>query len=291
MDRTGKRLGVVGKPGFMRALALSPDEKRVALLVGDPQAAASDIWLLDIARGAMSRFTFGPGLMAGPVWSPDGGSIAFSSRVSVLRDLYRKPVGGAGEQELLLRAAGQNAYIYDWSRDGRSLVYGYGSDAEKAKRDLWLLGLDGDRKPVPYVEAPYNESFGQFSPDGKWMAYASDESGQEQVYIRAIPPTRPPVQVSVAGGTQPRWRRDGRELFYVSVDEKVTAAPIQFTGNGVEAGTPQPLFDFVAASGPAIGFNYQATADGQRFLMLAPPGDEAPAPITVVLNWQAALKK
>jgi len=292
MDRTGKRLGVLWKPGLMGDVALSRDEKQVALSLADPQAGTSDIWVLDIARGAMSRFTFGPGLINGPVWSPDGGSIVFSSRgASILRDLYRKPVRGAGDQELLVRAAGQNALPVDWSRDGRFLVYE--RDGERTnKKVLWILGLDGDRKPAPYLEASYNEFLAQFSPDGKWMAYVSDESGHEQVYVRAIPPTRPPVQVSIAGGSQPRWRLDGRELFYVSADQKVTAVPIRFTAAGVEAEPPQPLFDFVPGTGggPTM-FNYQPAADGQRFLMLVAPADEALVPITVVLNWQAGLKK
>jgi len=123
-----------------------------------------------------------------------------------------------------VRAAGLNARPYDWSRDGKFLVYGREGET---KRNLWLVGLDGDRKPAPYVEAPYNETMAQFSPDGKWMAYVSDESGQNQVYVRAIPPTRPPVQVSIAGGSAPTWRRDARELFYISADQKVTAVPIK----------------------------------------------------------------
>jgi len=148
--------------------------------------------------------------------------------------------------------------------------------------------------PRAYLEASYNESLAQFSPDGKWMAYVSDESGQNQVYVRDIPPARPPVQISITGGSLPRWRRDGRELFYVSADEKLMAVPIRFSGNGVEAGTSQPLFDFAPRAGGAGGtptFDYQPTADGRRFLVPVPLAEEAPTPITVVLNWTAGLKK
>jgi hypothetical protein len=160
-----------------------------------------------------------------------------------------------------------------------------------AGADLWLLPLDGDRKPIPYLQSPFNEATGQFSPDGRWMAYASNESGQPQIYVQAIPASGAKSQISTAGGDQPRWRRDGKELFYVSADQKLMAVPVK-TGAVFEIGSPQPLFEIQPVYPPLTGrFAYQPTADGQRFLVTAPVSGAATPPITVVLNWQAGLKK
>lgn len=179
--------------------------------------------------------------------------------------------------------------------DGKFLVYSqYG---EKTKDDLWLLPLDGDRKPIPYLQSPSNEVLGSFSPNGRWMAYVSDESGPLQVYVQTIPPSGDQWQVSTAGGTGPRWRRDGRELFYVAPDQKLMAVPVKsgWAASGpFEVGTPQPLFGdmLLVGFGPNRVF-YQPTADGQRFMVIARSGGEAftTPPITVVTNWQATLKK
>ena len=191
-------------------------------------------------------------------------------------DLFQKPASGAGKEELLLHA-GINARIYDWSRDGKFIVYSQYS--EQTKDDLWLLPLEGDRKPVPYLQTPFSEAEDRFSPDGRWMAYTSNESGQPQVYVQAIPPSGAKWQVSTAGGNRPEWRRDGKELFYVATDQKLMAAPVK-AGSGFEAGSPQPLFE-------PVPVGYQPSADGQRFLVSVRAAGEAstPAPITVVVNW------
>ena len=155
--------------------------------------------------------------------------------------------------------------------------------------DLWLLPLEGDRKPVPYLQTPFSESDAQFSPDGRWMAYASNESGEPQIYVQGIPASGAKWQISTTGGNQPRWRRDGKELFYVSA-QKLMAAPVK-TGTAFEAGSPQPLFEIQPVSTRFDNqATYQPTADGQRFLVTAPVGGAATPPITVVLNWQATLK-
>jgi Tol biopolymer transport system component len=290
LDRTGKRLNSVGKPGLIREAALSLDEKHVAFELADPQTGGSDLWLLDLARGATSRFTFSPApiFTGNPVWSPDGARIVYQSRHTVLRDLYQKAANGAGKEELLTHATGYNAYPNDWSPDGKFIVYVQTS--QPTKRDLWLLPTEGDHKPVPYLQTPANEDFGQFSPDGRWMAYASDESGQNQIYVQSIPTGGAKWQISTAGGSEPRWRRDGKELFYIASDQKLMAVPMKVSAAGVEAGTPQALFEDVPAGAPER-FTYQPTADGQRFLFLAPANTEAPAPITVLLNWQSRAKK
>jgi serine/threonine protein kinase/Tol biopolymer transport system component len=292
VDRTGKQISSITKSASILLSALSPDEKTIAMVRSSDNGF--DIWLQDLGRGSISRFTFGLGFNRFPLWSPDGGRIVFESNLpSAIRyDFYEKPVSGAGKEELLLHA-GINARPTDWSPDGKYIVYSEYTD--KTNNDLWLLPLQGDHKPIPYLQSPFNEVAGQFSPDGRWMAYASDESGEYQVYVQAIPPAGAKWQISTAGGIFPRWRRDGKELFYVAPDQKVTAVPIKTAGSPsapFEAGTPQPLF----AIEPALNVNlfpYQPVADGQRFLVNAQASGEATAatPIIVVLNWTAGLKK
>jgi Tol biopolymer transport system component len=205
-------------------------------------------------------------------------------------DLYLKPASGAAKEVLLLHG-GANAYPSDWSRDGKLLVYS--QTGEKTKDDIWLLPLDGDHKPILYLQTPFNERFAQISPDGRYMAYTSDESGRDQVYVQPVPPSGAKWLVSTGGGTQPRWRRDGLELFYVAADQMLMAAPVKTSGN-FESGSPQPLF---TAPGQAarnqIDFVYQPSADGKRFLVNVVAGGESASapPLTVWLNWQAALKK
>jgi serine/threonine protein kinase/Tol biopolymer transport system component len=287
IDRAGKRLGVVGKPGGYMQFAISPDEKTVAVMIGT--GSLSDIWLQDVARGVISRFTFRPGLNQGPVLSPDGSRLAFAAHSlnSYSSDIYQKPAGGNGQEELLLHA-GVNGLTLDWSPDGKWIVYQ--QTGEKTANDLWLLPLEGDHKPVPYLQTPFDEQFARFSPDGKWMAYQSNESGQNQVYVQSVPPSGAKYQISAEGGTAPQWRRDGRELYYVSADQKLTAVPIKL-GSTVEPGMPQPLFPVA----PVRAYvDYAPSRDGQRFLVNVPAGGESAAsapPITVVTNWQAALKK
>jgi len=293
LDRAGKRLGVISSPAAINNSAvLSPDENKVAIAISDSQGNA-DVWLQDLIRGTMSRFTFRPGLNRSPVWSPDGSRVLYVSRSrSGAEDLYLKPASGAGKDELLLNV-GTNAFVYDWSHDGKFILYTDFQD--KTYYDLWLLPLNGSLKPIPYLQTPFNETLGQFSPDGRWMAYASDESGKWQVYVQPIPPAGAKWQISTAGGSQPRWRHDGKELFYVAADQKLMAVPIKMGGASsltFEQGAPQSLFEGVTFNvGQYLTFFYQPAADGQRFLVNAPAGGtSSTTPITVVLNWQAALK-
>jgi eukaryotic-like serine/threonine-protein kinase len=203
-------------------------------------------------------------------------------------DIYRKPTAGNGQEELLLHA-GINAFPDDMSYDGKWIVYE--QPGQKTANDLWLLPLDGDRKPVPYLQTPFDEMTARFSPDGRWMAYQSNESGRFQVHVQTVEPSGAKYQISSSGGTEPQWQRDGKELFYVSADRTLTAVPVKL-GATVETGTPQPLFSVILADqfGNEV---YAAMRDGQRFLVLVPVAGEAGAVqlITVVTNWQAELKK
>ena len=290
MDRAGKRLGAVGKPGDFGPIAVSPDEKTVAVTVRT--GSQSDIWLEDLGRGVLSRFTFRSGVSRFPVWSPDGSRLvfAFLSLNLYSSDLYLKPAGGNGQEELMLHA-GVNGISDDWAPDGKSLVYE--QTRQTTASDLWLLPMTGDRKPQPYLQTSFDESNPRFSPDGRWMAYQSNESGQFQVYVQTIPVSGAKYQISTAGGTTPRWRRDGKELFYVSVDRKLMAVPVKL-GATVEAGAPQPLFAVSPLALNGLGnFFYAPMRDGQRFLVNTLAGGETATspPFTIVTNWQAAFKK
>jgi eukaryotic-like serine/threonine-protein kinase len=283
-DRTGKLLGNVGPQDQIFSQALSPDGKTVLFTIFNNAGDASDLWALDVARGVPTRSTFRPGTSTSGIWSPDGNTIAFESDN---RAIYTKPANGAGKEELI--GEGVNIRPLDWSRDGKFIVYE--ATGETTGSDLWLLPLEGDHKAIPYLQTPFNEGEAQFSPDGHWMAYASNESGQPQVYVQAIPASGAKWQVSAAGGVQPRWRRDGKELFYISADQKLMAVPVE-TGPGFEAGAPQPLFEIDPLFPALLGlFAYQPAADGQRFLVLEAVGGTTTLPINVVLNWQVGLKK
>lgn len=292
-DRTGKRLGLIGKPGDITFESLSPDEKKVAFGLIN-QAGNRDTWLYEFARGTTSRFTFGPGLNSEAVWSPNGARIIYKSTPPSGRnigDIYQKAASGAGKEELLLRV-GRDLRIQDWSRDGKFLLYIPDITDPKTDADLWLLPLEGDGKPIPFLATPFRETNGQFSPDGKWIAYRSNETGQDQIYVQPVPATGAKFQISTAGGGRPRWRRDGKELFYVSADGSLMAVPIQL-GASVEAGVPKPLFDFPTPLAFGVHqFYYQPTADGQRFLVNIPASQEgSSAPVKMVVNWQAGLKR
>jgi Tol biopolymer transport system component len=291
--RDGTPTGTVGPPGPYFDFSLAPDERRVAVTRYQPGEGGlrTAIWLFDIPRGTPTKFTFEAGA-GDAVWSPDGARIVFASDPIGPPSLYQKLTFGGGQNELLVRAI-VTSVPTDWSADGRNIVYDVFDP--KTKGDLWLLPTSGERKPKPFLQTPFNETDGRISPDGKWMAYVSDESGNSEVYVTGYPEPRGKWLISTNGGTQPEWRREGRELFYRAPDRKLMAVPIE-RGAGFEAGRPQPLFELPPEPGPWIQGGgdqrvYAPAADGQRFLISRPIGEESSAPITVVLNWTAGLKK
>ena len=290
MSRDGKRLGEAGKEDRNASFRLSPDGKRVALGRYDGGENA-DIWVFEFGREVTTRLTSDPkqDLILIPVWSPDGRQIAFTSSRSGIRQIYRKDAGGGGQEDQL--TTGPNLKSpEDWSRDGRYLLYS--EIAPKTGLDLWALPLNGDRKPVVVLQTPFNEKSGTFSPDGKWIAYDSDASGRPEVYVRAFPVSGDPWQVSKQGGSLPKWRADGKELFYMGADmNKVMAADVRIAGTSFQSDPPRELFPIVP-----MGFHatspYDVTPDGQRFLVLETTVRvEEREPLTVVVNWQAGLKK
>jgi Tol biopolymer transport system component/predicted Ser/Thr protein kinase len=287
IDRGGTVRGSVGAPGDYADPALSADGRRLAVCRDDPQTATPDIWIVDLVRGNFSRFTFHPRWEVYPVWSPDGTRIAFSSDRTLPTQLYVKPTAGGAEERVLDTT--HDAYPTDWSSDGRFLIYS-GGRASATRNDIWTLPLDGERKPRPLLQSPFNEAEGQLSPDGRVLAFSSDESGRPEVYVGRMPTLTERWQVSTGGGRFPTWRRDGKELFYLAADRKLMAVGFA-TGSASEGSVPSALFQTRVPEADFPGFHsmYVPAADGQRFLVLTEPETFHSPPVTIVLNWSAGL--
>jgi Tol biopolymer transport system component/predicted Ser/Thr protein kinase len=284
-DREGKVLGTVGEPGDYQSPALSPDGKQLAVTKGRPLDTATNIWMLDLSRGgASTRFTFGSLADSNPVWSPDGSRIIFSSNRDGPFNLYQKTASGGKEEEIVLQS-GEDKYATSWSPDGRFLLYSVLNP--KTKSDIWVLPMVGDKKPVPFLVTEFAESGARFSPDGHWVAYVSNESGRQDVYVRSFSVNANGAvaeggkwQVSSDGGTNPRWRGDGRELLYrapsaVMAVEIATSPTFRAGKHSLTRFTTNAFWD--------------SSTDGSRFLTSVPRS--GPRPYTVVVNWQAGLKK
>jgi Tol biopolymer transport system component len=291
-DRHGKRLAIVGPQGQFDEPSLSPDEKRVVLDAPDQPGKSNGIWALELSRATLSRVTFGPASETSAQWSPDGNRLAFASNASNplgFHDLYLKSLTGSSDKELLVKSD-YDKFPDDWSRDGQWLIYE--EQDPNTKFDIWLLPMSGERKPQPYLVTPFNEGHAAISPDGRWLAYASDETGRPEIYVRSFPKPGQKWQVSATGGDQPAWRRDGKELFYVAADKKLMTVPIQ-PSTSFEPGVPKPLFEVAIRSTPLTGSKnqYVPSPDGQRFLVVALLEETKRPPITIVLNWTSEPKQ
>ena len=282
-DRSGKETPALDEPGSYRDAWLSPDGKRLAFdFTKGPEGV--DIWIRDMARGVASRFTFDAANEQDPVWSPDGRSLVYSAqRKSV--DLMRKDAAGTREAELLLESD-EDKYASEWSHDGKYLLYA--SQGKDTLWDLWALPMSGEKKPFPVAKTRFAETFGSFSPDGRYVTYATDESGQPEVYVQEFPEARNRWQVSTKGGSEPFWSGNGKEIFYRAPDAHVMSVPVT-TAAGFEARVPQTLFQARFAT-IVTRAHYRPTPDGQRFLVLAPLRQETIPPTIVVLNWTAAIR-
>ena len=285
-DRTGKRIAALGDPAGYGDFALSPDAKRAAVSFLDPAQRARDIWIFDVARGLRTRFTFDPADDVSPIWSPDGSRVVFASRRKGHGDLYQKASSGAGDEDVLF-ADSLDKFPVSWSPDGHFIIYVAAGGTTRS--DLWVLPLSGDRKPFPFLQTQFTEAQGQFSPDGRWIAYASSESGRPEVYVAPFPAPGGRWQISTAGGNWPRWRHDGKEIFYLAPDNKLMVATVNGQGAGFAVGAVGPLFDVRPSP---VRYSYDVSPDGQQFLVNTVGNQAAPAtPITVVVNWTAGLKK
>ena len=287
IDRAGKEVGLVDQPRSFVRPSLSPDGKRVVVDGVDLQANR-DVWIIELASGNQTRFTFDPGTDIFAIWSPDGSRIVFASDREGPRNLYQKSASGAGKEELLLKT-GLNTFPMDWSADGKFILY-VASDP-KTKLDTWVLPLFGDQKPFPFLQTEANERNAKFSPNGRWIAYTSDESGINQIYVQSFPDSGGKRQVSTNGGYHLAWRSDGKEFFYISSDKKIMAVDVKTDGPTFEVGTPKALFEVRVPSFNSAQAQFAVAADGQKFLVANTAGEITSAPINVVLNWTADLKR
>jgi Tol biopolymer transport system component len=287
-DRSGQALGSLGEPGEFINLEFSPDRKRAAVAI--PDAGNADIWIYDTARGLRTRFTFNPLIDRRPVWSPDGNMIVWD-RLGAKGQLYRRAADGKGTEELLYEDAGVTDPS-SWSPDGKFLLFN--KNTPGMQNGVWILPLIPEKpgsplKPAPLVDTQFWEGSGAFSPDGHWVAYESNESSRHEVYVIPFPGPGGKRQISAAGGETPRWRRDGKEIFYVSPDRKLIAAEVTLKAGSIEVGQVRPLGIPVAGvEGP---IQYDTSPDGQRILAITDPERGASPPLTLVENWTALLKK
>lgn len=284
VDRSGHEIGTVGAPdsGDVISPSLSPDGASVAFL--RRVNGNTDVWLLEMRRGLLSRFTDHGAEDIFPLWSRDGARIVFTSTRNGGFDLYQKPTTGAGLEELLLPGR-EETFACDWSPDGRVLLYGRRS--AETGFDLWALPLGGGARPFPVIQTPHDEKDGQFSPDGTQIAFHSNRSGRFETYVQPFPGVGTAVRVSTKGGAQVRWRPDGRELFYIALDGRMMAAPIQLHADDqVVVGIPVPLFGTrVGRVITPVGTQYAVSPDGQRFIMNTVVGHIGPTPIRLIVNW------
>jgi Tol biopolymer transport system component len=284
-DRAGRELEALGDPGVFGNPMLSPAGDRLAFGIVDPRSGKGDIWIRDLSRGVNSRFSLGAGNNFRPVWSPDGGSIVFTSDREGHLDLYEKSTRGQSAEKALMKGDDPK-FASSWTRDGRYI--GYWTLNPKTLGDIWALPTFGDRKPIPILVSPFAESHPMFSSDGRFVAYVSTESGRSEIYVQTFPDGAGKWQVSNGGGVDPSWRGDGKELYYRSPDQKLMAVEIRTAGGELEAGVPQALFAVRVQPGASRN-KYVPSADGQRFLFDAPLGRESLSPTTVVVNWTAGL--
>ena len=294
-DRQGTRLSTVGDATDQMTVSLSPDGAQAALSVLDTARNTRDIAVVDLKRnGLLNRFTFDPADDMSPVWTHDGRDIIFASRRNGRLDLFKKPANGVGAEVPLYTDGLNNLYPTDVSKDGKFLLFFTGNALSKTSNDLWLLPLTGEAKPEVYLQTAVTEYYGAFSPDGRWIAYSSLESGRVEVWVSSFPGPGGKWQISRDGGDFPRWRADSKELYFRAPDESLMAARVDGSGPALVVGEVTKLFHTQMRS---VGFsgsnaaNYAVTPDGQRFLIAVSEDGAAEPPTTFLVNWTAALRR
>lgn len=286
VDRSGREIGRLGDPDTYGDLELSPDGARLAVSVVDRTRRTRDIWLFDLRRGVRSAFTFDQAQECASAWSPDGSRIVFDSNRRGTFDLYEKPSNGASEETFLFGSERAADGAYSWSLDGRHLLVQAGAGGTE---DLFALPL-ADRTTIPILTTPAATVHGRFSPDGRWIAYMSTETGQNEVWVASFPRAVGRWRVSTGQGAFPRWRRDGREIFYIDpAANRLMAAAVNGDGAAIEVHNVTPLFE--ARARTEARYMYDVSADGQRFLINRLPDQPATPPLSLVLNWPALLQQ
>jgi len=282
-DRKGNATGAVGKPDVYGNLSIAANGRSVAVDKTDMSSLNTDVWTYELQGEGGKRLTFDPAFDVVPIWNPDASGLVFSSNRALDIDLYMKNSDGAQEEKVFLHDD-FNKIPTAWSRDGEYILYTRDSD-------LWFVTLP-ELKSSLFLKAVSILRNGQFSPDGKWVAYASNETGKWEIYVTSFPEPRGKWQVSTGGGEQPRWRGDGKELFYLSADYKMMAAPVTIGAN-FDAGTPVALFQTTPRQTVSTNdqFAYDVSRDGQRFLIITEGRPAENAPMSIVLNWTAKLNK
>ena len=294
LDRSGKEIGNVGTPDSIAMIELSPDDKKAAVTIGDPQGV---IWIYDLVHNSRSRFTFGGESSMNAIWSRDGKQIAYlmgNAANAFSRKLIVRNADGSGQANEITQIGTLQTLqqeLDDWSPDGRYLLYDAGTIGQGNGVDIWMLPMSGDHKPTAFIAAPGDQGFAQFSPDGRWVAYSSSENGRPEVYVVAFPSTGAKWQISANGGTRPRWRRDGKEiLFEVPGSGKMMSALVNGRGPSLELGEVRVLFEGTNLPPNNAGSQWSLTSDGQRLLAIT-TGESGALPLTLIQNWTAELKR
>lgn len=285
MNRSGEIVKRIGAAGNIFDFSLSPDNEKIAACVVDPDTLCTDIWIEDLVRGSRSRLTVHPRNEITPVWAPDSDRLVFSSDRSGLSQLYLTSVNAMRNEKQITQSEGWK-YPYTWSPDGAYLLYDV---SKRSQFDIWALNMEKQSKEFPFVETEFGELDASFSPDSKWVVYSSDESGNAEIFIQGFPPPGKKFQVSVAGGSRPVWRSDGKEILFLSPNEELMSAEITFDNQTPQAGIPRPLFRFPAGALKS-GSGYSVLADGSGVIVNLLVNPQSNPPLHVVLNWAEGLK-
>jgi eukaryotic-like serine/threonine-protein kinase len=288
--RSGRPVGTVGAPGYFGNLRISPDGRRVAADQADPDGRRINIWIHELANDAVTRFTFGSWYDQLPIWSPDGKQVTFSSNRKNYFSMYQKNADGSGSEQEVGNLDVHEQLSWDWSHDGKYLLFG-------KNIELWYLSFP-DGRPKPLFQAKWTVRNAQFSPDGRWVAYSTNETGSSEIYVSPFPGATSKWQLSRGGGEAPRWRRDGKELFYLSADGKMMAVAVKtglpaVAGASFEAGSPVALFQTHIRQPISYQdtFFYDVTGDGQKFLINTKVDEANAAPLSITLNWASEMEK
>jgi len=285
LDREGKSKGTFGEPGAHFAFRLSPDDTRIAFDLYDPGTNLSQVWIGDVARDVQTKLTSGPSSNINPMWSPDGSRVAFESDRKHQADIFVRAAGGSGAEDQLTDAESQSSPA-DWSADGRFILYQDREPVGNRRMRLSAIPIVPPHRPITVVPPAWTDVVNaRFSPDGKWVAYGRDESGRIEVFVVSFPDGQGKVQISISGGANPRWTRGGHELLFSDFGGTVMSVAIE-TAHGFRASPPRPLFTL-----PPGSLAWEVSADGERFLVNSPVVKSPSVPLSLVLDWAAALKK